>query len=788
MYKRLIKTASISLLKNKGFTLINILGLALGLATCLLIIMYVLDELSYDKYNVKHDRIYRVNSDLKYGGTITQFAIAAPPVAASLKKEFPEVEDVTRLSAALNIRLKKGNEIIDEKNVFYCDSSVLNIFTLPLAQGNTKKALTDQNAIVISESTAKKYFNTTNVLGKTLTIVNDTIPRIITGVMADMPVQSHFKAEILMPLPQNDDNNWARFTYNTYILLKPGTDGKRLELKFNALMVKKINSPAFDYVKFSAKGNYIKLGILPLTDIHLRSNRQRELGVNGDIQYVYIFMVIALFILLLACVNFINLSTARSSNRAREVGVRKVLGSNRAHLIAQFLAESVLVAFFAGIIAIVAAWGFLPMFNQIAGKQMVTTMHTLTWLLPSLLGIVLIVGVFAGAYPAFFLSGFKPIHVLKGRLSVGFKGSALRNALVVFQFSMSIFLIIGTLVIYHQLNYIQNKDLGFNRNQVLIVRNITSLPDPKVFKHAVKALPGVIDATLTSYLPTGSNRWPNTIAGKDRSVQTELWPVDENYLNTMSMTLKAGRNFSENVSADSSAMIVNETAANMLGYTGNVLDKFKTGNTEYHIIGVVKDFNFSSLRDNVSPLAMVKSRDWMASLSIKVDAHNLPALKEKIESTWKTLSPNQHFDYSFMDEDFNAMYNNEQRMGRVFIVFTSLALIIACLGLFGLATYAAEQRNREIGIRKVLGASVANIAAMLSMDFIKLVVISFIIASPLAWLVMQKWLQGFAYRQNVQLWMLALAGFGAVAIALITIAAQSLKAAVANPVDSLRSE
>ncbi|MDB5128771.1 ABC transporter permease [Mucilaginibacter sp.] len=789
MLKNFLKTAFRSLLKNKGFTFINVLGLALGLTTCLLIVFYVVDELSYDRFNTKFDRIYRVNTNLKYGGTTTSFAIAAPPVANALAKEFPEVESSARLSAAINIRFKKNDEIIEEKTVFYCDPTIFNIFSLPLMEGDLKTALAEPNSIVISKSAALKYFNTTNAVGKTISMVTDSTAYKVTGVMEDMPRQSHFKADFFLALAPNHDNSWAHFSFNTYILLKPGSDHKLLEGKFDALARRNMNTEAFNYDKFVAKGNYIKLNLTPLKDIHLQSNKQRELGVNGDIQYIYIFSAVAVFILILACINFMNLSTARSANRAREVGVRKVLGSPRKYLIAQFLSESVLVTIIATVIAVLAAWALLPLFNQMSGKNLVITTQTFMWLLPSLLIIIAVVGILAGGYPAFFLSAFQPIDVLKGKLSAGFKGSTLRSFLVVFQFSISIFLIIGTLVVYNQLAYIKNKDLGFNRNQVLIVKNAGALANPQTLKQEVKQLPEVIDATLSSFLPTGTLRWTNTLSAiSGKSVQTEFWRVDKDYLNTMGMKLVQGRNFSDQFLTDSSALIINETAVKMLGYNGDPSEKIININREYHIIGVVKDFNFNSLKDNVTPLVMTMTSDDMASLSIKISTGNLSALMNKLENKWKALAPNQQFEYSFMDEDFNTMYNNEQRMGKLFITFTTLAIIIACLGLFSLAAYAAEQRNKEIGIRKVLGASVSAIVGMLSKDFIKLVLISFIIAAPLAWLAMHKWLEGFAYRQNMQWWVVAIAGIGAVVIAFATISTQSFKAAVANPADSLKSE
>lgn len=796
MIRNYLKIALRTLLKNKGFTFINILGLALGLAVCLLIVLYVVDELSYDRHNTKYERIYRVNSDLKYGGVLTSFAIVAPPVADALKTNFPEVENAVRISPALNIRFKKGTEEIAEDKVLYCDPTLFAVFTLPMIDGDPKTALNDPNAIVITASAAKKYFNKTAVVGQTLTINNDSIPHKITGVIKDMPAQSHFTAGFFLSILSQEssrDKTFNHFSFSTYVLLKPGADYQQLEAKLPPLTRQWLSS-SMNIDKFEKGGNYIRLNLTPLKNIHLQSNRQRELAPNSNIQYIYIFSAIAIFILVLACINFMNLSTARSSNRAREVGVRKVLGSSRGALITQFLSESFIVTLTATIIAVLAAWVLLPLFNQLAGKQIIITSQIFTWLLPALGIIVIIVGLLSGSYPAFFLSAFHPVDVLKGKISTGFKGGKLRSFLVVFQFSISIFLIIGTMVVYNQLQYIQNKDLGFNRDQLLLVKNVNALNDSQTLKQQMKQLPGVVDATLSAYYPTNTTHFPNSVTSERKSgLLTEYWSVDEDYLHTLGMQVLIGRGFSNQFASDSLAMVINQTAATMLGFNNDALNQtLSVGNganaRKYHIIGVVKDFNFSSLRDNISPLVMVMNQDWRQWLCIKVNTKNLPAFLNQAKNEWKKLAPNQQFEYSFMDADFDALYHTEQRMGSLFVVFTSLAIIIACLGLFGLAAYAAEQRNREIGIRKILGAGVSTLVTMLSKDFIKLVLISIVIATPLAWLVMQKWLQGYAYRQNIQWWVFVVTAFTAVVIAFITISFQSIKAAMANPVKSLRSE
>ncbi|MGZ3874460.1 MAG: ABC transporter permease [Mucilaginibacter sp.] len=809
MIRNYFKTAYRTLLKNKGFTFLNVLGLSLGLASCLLIIFYVVDELSYDRYNTKADRIYRVNEDLKLGENNVLYAVCMPPLAQALKNDFPYVENAVRLKAGGSRHVKKDGVNLLESNTVFADPGIFSVFTLPMINGSPATALTEPNSVVLTETTAKKYFNSTNVVGKTLTF-DDNIVYKVTGVIRDIPRQSHFNFDFFISMatfPDSRSTEWLRSDYNTYVLLKNAADHKKLEASLPAFLSKYSGAQMQEQLKmtmaaFEKGGSFFRLNLTALTDIHLKSNRSGELGPNSTTQYVYIFSAIALFILLIACVNFMNLSTARSANRAREVGVRKVLGSAKKYLVAQFLTESILVAFAATVIALVAAILLLPAFNQLSGKDIVINSQTYAWLIPALLAIVLIVGALAGAYPAFYLSAFQPIDVLKGKLSNGFKGGGLRNFLVVLQFSISIFLIVGTLVIYNQLHYIQTKNLGYNRSQVLIVQNTFELGNQaSAFKQEVMQLAGVKSATMTGFLPTSN--WKSTaIFFKDaafdqkKALFPQTWEIDEDYIKTMDMKMAAGRSFSSQRLTDSSGIIINESAARFLGlkdplnkplYRSNGGKQDISNSKTYHIIGVVKDFNFSSLRDVISPMVLVLARNTGA-LSMRVNTNDLPSLLAQIKNKWKGLAPNVQMNFSFMDQDFDATYRTEQRVGTIFIVFTTLAIIIACLGLFGLAAYAAEQRIKEIGIRKILGASVAAITRMLSFDFIKLVFIAILISLPAGWYIMSKWLQGFAYRVHIQWWVLVLAGLTSIVIALITIGFQSIKAATSNPVKSLRSE
>ncbi len=725
----------------------------------------------------------------------------------TMVKEFPQVEQYTRIQVYESFLVRKGNENLRESRVAYGDSTLFDVFTLPLIAGNPKTALKEPHSLVITETIAKKYFNRTDVVGKSM-LINDTGNYKITGVIKDIPAQSHFNFNFFVAASENADSrrdNWLSQTWNTYVLLRKNADPKKLEPELNKMMERYVGPELKDVIKlsldeFKKSGGYVRASLTALTDIHLHSNKIGELNGNGNVQFVYIFSAIALFILLIACVNFMNLSTARSSNRAKEVGVRKVLGSLRKNLIQQFLTESVLISFIALVFAIGMASLLLPYFNQVAEKSIqVSTLFQLRMLL-SLVLLMLIVGLLAGSYPAFVLSAFQPIDVLKGKLAAGFKRSWLRNALVVFQFVISIILIIGTVVIYNQLNYIRNKNIGFNRKQVLVIKNTNALKDQATtFKNELLQISGVQNATMTGYLPVEGDRGNGTLftspaLDQTSAISMQAWIVDENYVPTLDIKFLRGRNFSPQFPTDSNAIIINEAAAKFLGIKDilnrklyNIEDIKTRKLAEYHIIGVIKDFNFSSLRDVIIPLGLFLHKQT-GSIAIRINTSNISSVVSQIKNKWQTMAPGQPFDYSFMDEQFNNLYSTEQQTGQICITFAVLAILIACLGLFGLVTYAAEQRTKEIGIRKVLGANVANIVTMISKDFLKLVLIASIIAFPLAWWVMNKWLQDFAYRVNIGWWIFVLAAVIAVLIALITISFQSIKAAIANPVKSLRTE
>jgi putative ABC transport system permease protein len=808
MLKNYLKIAFRNLYRNKIFSIINISGLSIGLCTCLLIGLYIWDELSFDQFNEKHSRIYRIDSDIKFGGAEMKLAVTSDPMGKTMVKDYPEVEKAVRFRSYGSFLVKKGEQNIKEGRVIYVDSEIFEVFTLPMVDGDAKTALQEPKTAVITESIARKYFNQTNVVGKTLTLDRSELFK-ITGVIKDMPQNAHFHFDIFLAMNTIDESkqgNWLSHNFNTYLLLKPNANAKKLEAKFPQFIQKYIFPQAAQVLQiknmaeFEKTGNYVRYGLIPLDKIHLYSDRVAELGANSNIQYVYIFSAVALLILLIACTNFMNLSTAKSANRAKEVGVRKVLGSHKANLIRQFLTESVVLTFIALICAIMLAELFLPYFNQLANKTLTLSGLGIGRLLTILLIAAFLVGLLAGIYPAFYLSAFNPVIVLKGKLGAGLKNQSLRSVLVVLQFSISIALIISTIIIYQQLNYIQNKKLGFNKEQVLIVNDAYGLgKQSQTFKENVLRLPEVQTATLSGYLPVPSGRnemsfFPEGRMEQDKAVSVQNWYGDHDYVKTMGLEIIKGRDFSQAFATDSSAIIINETAAKIFGFTDPIgkkimrIEDLKSGQTiTYKIIGVVRNFHYESLRQNIGAWGLVLGSS-NGSASFRLKTKQMASLLPKIEVEWKKIANGQPFLYQFMDEQFDSIYRTEQRVGKIFITFAGLAIFLACLGLFGLAAYATEQRTKEIGIRKVLGASILNIIGLVSRDFMRLVLISFVIASPIAYYLMSQWLQDFAFRVDMGWGVFAIAGGLALLIALLTISYQTIRAALKNPVDSLRYE
>ena len=812
MLKNYIKVALRNLWKSRGFSAINIIGLAAGLGVCLLIVLYVLDELSYDRYNTKADRIYRLDADLYFNNTLFN-AVASPrPLARTLVHDYPEFESMVRINNAGDVMVKKGNAWIQDHHSCYADSTIFQVFTLPMIAGDPATALNEPHSIVIDETTARKYFNTTDVIGKRLDLEDHKTCK-ITGVIRDIPQQSHFHFSFIRPLRdsynQSDENDWLSNNYQSYVVARPGVTQaalqKHVDATVNLFMSRQLQDMLHaSLADLEKQGSHFRYHLFPLTDIHLHSNKSYEFEPNGNIDYVYVFSFIAILILVIACVNFMNLSTARSAGRAKEVGIRKVAGSTKTNLILQFLTESILLSFFSLLLAIGLALALLPMFNTLAGKELHAATLFSGRILPMMVVLVVVVGCLAGSYPAFYLSSFQPIKVLKGSIASGFKSSTLRSVMVVSQFVISIGLIICTLVIHRQLNYIRNRDIGFDRDQVLLIHNAYGAGDPvKTFRKEVLNIAGVTNATLSGDMPTqgggySQNGWfrDASLDAKGVVVMTSMF-ADENYIPTLGMKMAQGRNFAPNdFPTDSTGVIINEAAAQLLGFKNPLNQKlyrpdFRPGGglkpVESRIIGVVKDFNFTSMREKVLPMIMSLG-DSRGTLAIRFQGGNIPSLVRQVESGWKKMADGVPFNYTFMDNDFNNLYKAEEQTGKVFITFAIFAILIACLGLFGLVTYAAEQRTKEIGIRKVLGAKVGGIVAMLSRDFVRLVFIASLIAFPLAWWGMNQWLQGFAYRIGVSWWIFVAAGLTAVLIALVTVSVQTIRAALANPVSSLRSE
>jgi putative ABC transport system permease protein len=810
MLRNYFKIAWRNLIKNKGFTAINIIGLSLGIGCFIMISMFVIDELSYDRYHEKANRIYRINSDIIFGGTEMKMAVSADPMGETLKNDYPEVEQYVRFHASNNSKLiKKGNDFINESAVTHADSTLFDVFTFPAIIGDTKTALKQPNTVVITETAAKRYFGSAELaIGEMLeTDDNDQTLYKVTAVIEDIPKNSHFNFDFFFSMANVDYafGNFLSHNFHTYVVLRKGADYKMFNKNFAEVIDKYVLPQVAQFIQiksmeeFEASGNKLEYSLMPLTDIHLNSSRGVELSANGNIQYVYIFSAAALFILLIACINFMNLTTARSSGRAKEVGIRKVLGSERKALIGQFLTESTLIAVLALFVGLLLVWISLGWFNGVSGKEMFMTSLLSPKFLIFICLLPLIVGGLAGAYPAFFLSSFQPIKVLKGKLYSGHKKNTLRNFLVVFQFATSMILIVGTIVIYKQINHMQSANVGFDKEQVLVVNN-SGLPHEtrKSLNNEIEQLTEVKSASFAGFLPVSSSSRSDTtfstetVMTESNGFNMQYWRVDYDYLNTIGMAMKQGRNFSREFGSDSLAIILNETAAKLTSFQNPIGEKIYRSDQDkktiaYTIIGVVKNFNYASLRDNVGALSLtLGNNSW--ETAYRFNTADVSGLLSIIENKYKAAAPGKPFNYKFLDEAFEDMYRQERRIGTVALAFALLAIIIACLGLFGLATYIAEQRTKEIGIRKVLGASVTNIVKMLSKDFVKLVILAFVIATPIAWWFMHTWLQEFAFRIDLNWMIFAVTGIVALLVALITLSFQAIRAAIANPVDSLKTE
>ncbi|MBO9613962.1 MAG: ABC transporter permease [Dyadobacter sp.] len=805
MISSYLKIALRSLWNKKAFASINIFGLAIGLATCMLILLFVQHELSYDRFNHNADRIFRVTLHGRIGGNDINIAGASAPAGPALLRDYPGVEAYARLSTNGTFLVKNGEKRFLEERVVFTDSNFFNFFSIPLLKGDANSVLKEPKTIVLTRSTALKYFGNQDPVGKSLEMGNSGMFR-VTGVCEDVPSNSHFHYNFFGSMKSITlGEKWLSSGAHTYVLLRKGYPVAKLSAQMPQ-MVRKYIGPeiqeflGMSYDEYLRKGDKFGFGLQPLTDIHLTSNLENELEGNSNIKYVYIFTAIAVFILLIACINFMNLSTAGSAGRAKEVGVRKVMGSVRQQLMAQFLTESVLVTFFSLLVAFGMVVLILPGFNDLAGKRFDLQSILNARMIGYTLAGCLIVGLLAGSYPAFFLSAFRPVAVLKGSIQAGVKSGWLRNTLVTIQFVVSIVMIVGTMVVYQQLRFIQNKNVGFNKEQVLILHDTYLLGDKaRTFKEQLGNLSAVSSVTLAGYLPAGNSNnatdgfLPENAENNITPYRFTTYQVDEDYLKTLGIGLIKGRNFSKTFGGDSASILVNEAAVKQFGWKDPIGKRIRTignGTPEskrfYTVVGVTKDFHFRSMHERIAPLVMFYGGDQY-QMAIRVKTKDIPGLLKTVEKIWKATSDNP-FGYSFLDERFNNMYESEQRVGKLFGIFAGLAVVIACLGLFGLAAFTTIQRTKEIGVRKVLGASVLSIVSLLSKDFVKLVGIAIVIASPLAWYGMNQWLSDFAYKVSIEWWVFLLAGVLVVSVALLTVSFQSIKAALVNPVKSLKAE
>lgn len=807
MFENYVKIGWRNLIKQKMYSSIKIGGFAIGIAACLLIALFIKDELSYDLQYADGDRIYRVVEAYNYHGESGRDVWFQAPFAKALKEDFPEIEKVGRYNSSelfgagnKEIRRSDKTENTYEEGFVYFDQELLDIFKFPMIYGNLAHALDKPNSIVITRRKADKFFPHEDPVGKTLILNNDEKnPYMIGGVIEDFPANSHLQFDFLMTLTgvefwKGEQSFWGATNYPTYILLRPGTDAAQFQKKLSLVIEKYILPDWLEQGRADAKNmaKSVWYELQPVKDIHLYSSGIHDPVSHGDIRFIWLFAAVALFILLIAIINFVNLSTAKSANRAKEVGLRKTVGSYRSNIINQFLTESILYSFVSFAFGLLLAWMLLPYFNTLSAKSIPFPWSQ--WqLFPMIIIAALIVGLLAGLYPSFYLSSFKPASVLKGNISRGSKSSTLRSTLVIFQFTTSIVLIIATVVIYRQVHYILNKNAGFDKDQVLLIQGTHTLDQNiKPFKNELLQLSSVKSATISDYLPingtkrNGNGFWNEGKSKVDKSVGAQVWITDPDYIKTMGMKIMEGRTFSPDIASDSSAIIINQSMMKELGLKDPIGKRIQNWQV-YTIIGVIEDFHFESMREKINPLGMVLGIS-PGIVSVKINAGNVSSTLHSIESVWKKFSPNQPIRYAFMDESFARMYDDVQRMGSIFTTFAVLAIIVACLGLFALSAFMVEQRSKEISIRLVLGASLNSIFNLLTLNFLRLVLISIILAGPIGWYVMQKWLEDFTYRTKITWDIFMFSGATAILIALSTVSYQAARAAFMNPVSNLKSE
>ena len=805
MFKNHLNIAWRTIKKDKLFTIIKIGGFAVGIAACLLIALFIRNEVSYDEHYAKKDQIYRVVFQGEVQGEVMKSTHFQLPFADALQSDFPEITKAGKVNTIeifgagkRGMRVNGQKENTFEENFILADQEAFDILEIQLQEGNPQTALSRPSSIVVSRSKADKYFPNGDALQQTLFLDNDTSkPYTITGIMEDVPENSHLDFDFLLPI-EDTNQNWTNQNYFTYVLVNPNTDIKALEHKMS-LIVEKYIIPA--QIKRGRSADFIDVlrtaeyKLQPVTDIYLKSDLKMQDGLrHGDIKFVWLFAAIAAFVLLLAMINFINLSTAKSANRAKEVGLRKTIGAFRNNLVNQFLTESVIFSIISFVLGVLLAWVLLPTFNEIASKNMELPWSD-WWFLPALLIAALLIGVLAGLYPAFYLSAFRPVNVLKGTLSVGSKSGRLRSGLVVFQFTTSVILIIGTLIIYRQMDFIISKELGYDKERVVVLEG-TNILGNKIgsFKEQLSSLSQVKNVTSTNYLPAdGGSRNGNTfmVEGQDdggRGIPAQIWRVDYDYVKTLGIQLTKGRDFSKKFAFDSiNSIVINTKMASDLGLKDPIGKKIDNGGQTFEVIGVIENFHFKSLKEDISALSLVIGKD-IGAVSVKLEKGNPSEALSSIEKVWNRNMPNQALNYTFLEQEFAQMHDDVQRMGKIFNSFALFALLVACLGLFALSAFMVEQRRKEISIRRVLGAPFKNIYQLLTLDFLKLIVISICIAIPIGWYFMNRWLEGFAYHITIGWEIFATAALIALGIAILTISYQSIGAAFLQPTKGLRTE
>jgi putative ABC transport system permease protein len=806
MFTNLLKHSLRSFKRQRSYIIINILGLSIGIACSLLIGLYVVNEAGYDKFNIKKDRIFRVILNGKIGGQEVTVSSTPAIMGSTLVKEFPEVEDFLRMNGQGPTVLEYNNQQFTEDHVVEADSSFFNFFSIPVLKGDPKNLLNASHKVVISESTAKRIFGNENPIDKPLRIGSDTVRFIVTGVMADIPQNSHFEANILRSFMTNrrsKETVWMSNSFSTYLLLKPNSSFKTVDSKFPELVKKYAGPELQQYLgisldEFVNKGNKYRFYLQKLTDIHLDTSVQQDFKASTDPKFLKIFGGIAILIVIIAAINFMNLSTAQATRRAKEVGIKKVAGSTRRTLIFQFLFESFILSFIALLFAIIFIKSSLPYFNNLLGTSLKLELSASWITIPGLIIFSLFVGILSGSYPALFLSSFNPYEVLKGSRVNSTQNGRLRRVLVVFQFAVSILLIIGTMIMYRQINYMLNKDVGFNKEQLIVINRAEALGKKmKSFKEIVKNIPGVVNISSSTAVPgrTNNNNGYMMEGRKDESFLMVTAYVDNNFLDTYGMTLASGRSFNESFASDKDACVINESAVKDFRITDIEKTRFieprDSGKINYlPVIGVVKNFNFESLRNPIGPHIFKYQTDnnlW-GYITIRLTPKNYTQTIREIENKWKELVSNNPLQYYFVDADFEEMYKQEKQNAQMAVIFSILAIFIAGLGLFGLTSFTVEQRTKEIGVRKAMGSTVAGIYFEISKEIIILISISAIIAWPIIYYIAGKWLQNFYYRINVGA-LSFIAGLTiALGIAILTISYRILRAARINPAQSLKYE